>query len=259
MSESTEIAETGNWDDDFGQKPPTATEASTDQKRVPWMKFDQPGEYQIRLCGNYVKFHRWWSPFTTRLISHLSYKDEDPAWNAGFWPRKTFAIHVIDRKDTDEEHPTGKLKILEKGSSIFQVFADYMRINKINPAGQRGPDFVITVKWPGGVKRNADYSVTPMAAINEWTPGEVAMIKEEHAELKKIYAPSPLDKIKEEWAKLPEDAKIPPKRDDDKGSKKQATAQAPAAKAPAPIQEAPALETADDDLWGSGDAETSPF
>jgi hypothetical protein len=258
MSEATDIAENGNWDDDFGNEKQTTT--TTDQKRVPWMKFDQPGEYQIRLCGNYVKFHRWWSPFTTRLITHLSYKNEDPAWNAGFWPRKTFAIHVIDRNDTDEEHPTGKLKILEKGSSIFEVFADYKRINKINPAGQKGPDFVVTVKWPGGKKRNADYSVTPMAAINEWTPEEVAMIKEEHAELKKIYAPSALEKIKEEWAKLPEDAKIPPERDD-KGYTKQATAQAPApaTPAPAPIQEAPALATADDDLFGDDNAETAPF
>jgi hypothetical protein len=254
----SEIAENGNWDEDF-QTPEQKSEGnSEDQKRVPWMKFEKPGEYRVRLCGNFVRFHRWWSPFTTRIITHLSYKDEDPAWNSGFWPRKTFAIHVIDRNDTDEANPTGKLKILEKGSSIFEAFANYKRINKTNPAGKVGPDFVIEVEWPNGNKRQANYKVTPVMQISEWTEAEVAMIKAEHADLKKIYAPTPLEKIKEAWDALPDDAKIPPKRDGEQ-SKSVPSETAPAAPT-APSVPTPPVETVnvsdDDDLFGDNDDST---
>jgi len=249
----SEAAENGNWDEDFAPKS-ESTQSSDDQRRVDWMKFEKPGEYRVRLAGNFVKFYRWWSPFTTRLITHLSYKDEDPAWNAGFWPRKTFAIHVIDRGDTDAEHETGKLKILEKGSSIFEAFASYKRINKVNPAGKSGTDFVIEVEWPDGNKRQANYKVTPVMQVSEWTEKEVAMIKEEHVNLKKIYAPSPIEKIKEAWDGLPDDAKIPPKRDGDKTVTSETTP-APAAPTPTPPVETVSVSD-DDDLFGDNDEST---
>jgi hypothetical protein len=259
----SEITENGNWDDDFAPKDstPKNTEGSDDQRKVPWLKFEKPGEYRIRLCGNFVRFHRWWSPFTTRVITHLSYKDEDPAWNAGFWPRKTFAIHVIDRNDKDADHPTGKLKILEKGASVFEAFANYKRINKVNPAGKQGPDFVIEVEWPKGNKRNATYKVTPVMKISEWTEKEVEMIKNEHADLKKIYAPTPLDKIKEAWDALPEDAKIPPKREgEEKGKFVPSERSAPSSK---PAQTKAPVETVsvaeEDDLFGGDDEDSTGF
>ena len=264
MSES---AEQGNWDEDFVQDNENKNSNSNSDKgdgpRAEWMKFDKPGSYQVRLCGTFVKFHRWWSPFTTRLITHLSYKDEDPAWNAGHWPRKTYAIHVIDRKDTDEEHPTGKLKILEKGSSIFEVFANYKRINGVNPAGKSGPDFIVDVKWPGGNKRQATYTVTPMMKVTEWTEKEVAMIKSEHIDLKKMYAPSPLEKIQEAWDALPDDAKIPPKRDEKGGgdsgySSKTSQSSRPAQPSrPEPTEPTETLNISDDDdLFGDTDDST---
>jgi len=250
----SEIAESGNWDEDFKTPEQKNENNNEDQKKVPWMLFDKPGEYRVRLCGNFVRFYRWWSPFTTRLISHLSYKDQDIAWNSGFYPRKTFAIHIIDRNDTSEEYPTGKLKILEKGSSIFEAFANYKRINKINPAGKSGPDFVIEVEWPGGNKRQANYKVTPVMRISEWTEQEVEMIRTEHADLKKIYAPTPLEKINEAWEALPDDAKIPPKQDEGKGKS------VPSEKAQAPRPSAPPVETVsvtdDDDLFGDTDDST---
>jgi hypothetical protein len=224
----SEIAENGNWDEDFAPKEQKSNENSEDQKRVPWM-------------------HRWWSPFTTRIITHLSYKDEDPAWNAGFWPRKTFAIHVIDRAD-------GQLKILEKGQSIFGAFADFKATNNINPAGKSGHDFVIKVEWPGGNKRQAKYTVSPVISPSPWTEEEVAMIKEQHADLKKIYAPTPLEKIKEAWDALPEDAKIPPKREGEE-SKSVPSEKAPApAPAPAPVETVAVND--DDDLFGDNDDST---
>jgi len=249
----SEAAEQGSWDEDFSNEKTNSDSNNSDGPKAEWLKFDKPGQYKIRLAGTFVKFYRWWSPFTTRLITHLSYKDEDPAWNAGFWPRKTFAIHVIDRSDTDAEHPTGKLKILEKGSSIFEAFADYKRINGINPAGKEGPDFVIEVEWPKGNKRNANYKVTALAKASEWTPEEVAMVKTEHVDLKKMYAPSPLEKIVEAWDALPDDAKIPPKRDGDKSVNSE-KAPAQAASTPAPQETVSVSE--DDDLFGDTDDTT---
>jgi hypothetical protein len=255
MSEEAEgiTAANGNWDEDFKKAPATTSNSNdSDQKRLDWIKFDGPGEYPIRLCGNFVKFYRWWSPFTTRIITHLSYKDDDPAWNSGFWPRKTFAIHVIDRSDTDEQHPTGKLKILEKGNSIFEAFSRYSRICKVNPASEEGPDFVVTVEWPKGDKRKAKYTVDYLPSPSPWTPQEMEMIKAEHVQLKKIYAPTPLEKIKEEWEKLPDSAKVPPVRDGGNGKVVESET--------APVtstQEAPPVEAVsvsdDDDLFGDND------
>jgi len=210
---STE-ADKGNWDEDFKPRDESG-DAEKSNDRIPYMTFDKPGEYRARLVGNYVRFLRWWAPFTSRVITHDSYRDEDPAWNVkGFWPRLTFAIHIIDRQDKDAQHPTGKLKILEKGTSIFEAFASYKRINDINPAGAEGPDFVITVEWPGGNKRQAKYKVTACAKPSPFSDQEKEMVKNEHAPLKEIYKATPLDKIKELWEELSDDAKIPPKRDD---------------------------------------------
>jgi len=249
----SEFAENGNWDEDFkGPEEKNSNGGNNEgQRKLDWMKFPEKGEYRVRLCGKFVRFHRWWSPFTSRVITHISYKDQDPAWNAGFWPRKTFAIHVIDRNDVDAEHPTGKLKILEKGSSIFEAFANFKRINKIDPAGKQGPDFVITVNWPGNNKRAATYTVTATQGAAEWTQQELEMVKRDHADLKKIYAPTPLEKIVELWDALPEDAKVPPKSEEKNVSSETST--------PAPpMQETPPVETVAvddaDDLFGDDDS-----
>ena len=247
----SEEAEKGNWAGDFKspEEKSASAQSSGDKKQVTWMKFGEPGSYRIRLCGNFVKFHRWWSPFTERLITHLSYKDQDKAWVAGFWPRKTYAIHIIDRNDKDEDHPTGKLKILEKGSSIFEVFANYMKVNEINPASKDGPDFVIDVTWPEGNKRQAKYKVTAVAKPAPWTAQEVAMIKEDHAPLTEMYKTTPLEKINEAWDALPDESKIVPPRDGQ--SVPQETTKVAAT---APIEEAmptaPAEQGSDDDLFG---------
>lgn len=252
------IAENGSWDEDFKKADDSA--AQVQEKRAEWIKFDKPGQYRIRLCGNFVRFYRWWSPFTTRIITHLSYKDSDPAWNAGFWPRKTFAIHIIDRSDVDDSHPTGKLKILEKGSSIFDAFANYYRINNINPAGKTGPDFVIEVEWPNGNKRQANYKVTPVMKISEWTEQEVEMIKSEHIDLKKMYSPTPLEDIISAWEELPEESKIAPKRDDSESAtdkvstqKQEVTKIEPAQKIEETIV-ASGVSDDDDDLFGDDDS-----
>lgn len=250
MSEETEVViEQGSWDEDFKSKEEKEASKANNQERLSWMDFPKAGTYRVRLCGKFVKFYRWWSPFTGRLITHLSYKDKDPAWNAGFWPRKTFAIHVIDRAD-------GKLKILEKGNQIFNIFAKYQQVNGINPAGKDGPDFEIEVVWPGGNKRQATYTVTALAKPAPWTKEEVEMIKSKFADFNKIYKASPLEDIIAAWNALPDEAKIPEERDDNQGKRTETKT----ASKPVPVnnikEKPPEMSESDDDLFGDTDDST---
>jgi hypothetical protein len=257
---TTEVlkADESDWISDFAEKK--ENEKGGDKKKNVWMKFDHPGEYQIRLVGKAVKFNKYFKPFGkgTRVISHKNYKDEDPAWQAGFYPNETFAIHVIDRAD-------GVLKIMEKGKGLFKHFADYQRVNEINPAGKGGPDWVIKVEWPNGDKQLAKYTATAKAKPSPFTEAEIEMIKEGMAPLKTIYQTTSLEKIKELWNALPDAAKIPPPKKEYKDYNKTAssdtTVAAPTvAKAQPKIVEPTSepVEADGDDLFGDEKTD-SPF
>lgn len=214
MSDETEVEDgvlptAGNWDDDYknygeggGQK----------DNKAEWMAFPKPGKYQIRLVGKYVKYQRHWKPFSSRVITHPTYGNDDPARAAGFYPRTTCAIHIIDRAD-------GKVKILDKSMAFFKNFHNFKANEGIDPADRnKAPDWEIVVEWPNNNKRQAKYTVSPKLKLsgNSSTPltdEEVAMLKENQFDLKKIYKSTPLEKIKELWSQLPEDAKIPPKKE----------------------------------------------
>ena len=202
-------AEKGNWDDDFAPK-----ENSYDDKadKLPYVKFDGDGDYKFRLIGGHVKYMKWWKPYVG--ITHDDYKSEDPAWQAGFYPNTRFAIHVIDRAD-------GKLKILDKGKSIFEVFGNFRKVNDINPAGKEAPDFIITVSVPKKNghpdPRNTKYSVQAQMKASPLTEEELAYYKESKVSLEDLYRTTPLEKLKEMWETLSDDEKIAPKRDYDNG------------------------------------------
>jgi hypothetical protein len=242
MSEERQ-ADVGSWDTDFPTDGSGGDGGNKEFKRASYMKL-KPGDNTVRLVGNHVKFRRHWQPFTERVISHDSYRDEDPAWQAGFYPRETFAIHIIDRAD-------GELKILEKGRSLFKQFAQYKNVNDINPAGKDGTDWVIKVEGSG---LQTKYSATAKAKAAPFTEEEIAMIKENKAPLKVMYKRTELDKIKELWEALPDEAKIAPKKDDDKFNSKSETPKPEAIKEDMP--ESPA-DTGDDDLFGDEDGDTS--
>ena len=246
MSEENKQASVGDWDNDFPSDEENKSNENQSNNRIPFMKFDKPKDYTVRLVGNHVKFYRHWQPFTDRVITHPDYKSEDPAWQAKFYPRETFAIHVIDRED-------GQLKILEKGRSLFKQFARYKLVNEVNPAGKDGPDWVITVEWPNGNKRQAKYNATPKAKPAPWTEEEIKMIKAKKAPLKDIYATTPLEKIQELWNNLPDEAKIPPKKDKEEDDKPKD--ETPTKKV---VDETPPdIDDEDDDLFGDdGDDDT---
>ena len=242
-------AQYGDWVADFTKK-----EGSGEGKgkgRIEWMRFEKPGKYKVRLVGKYVKYLKHYKPFGkgVRIITHPSYKSEDPAWKAGFYPGNTYVIHMIDRTD-------GKLKLLDKGHRLFECFFDYGTANNINPAGPDAPNFEIKVEWPNGNKNRAKYSAVASGGPAPLTPEEKELIKANHVELGLIYRASSLTKIKEAWEAVPEQYRTP-KRDDEEAT---ATTEAPKAavtQAPTP----PAIEenmgsapAEDDDLFGDSKA-----
>lgn len=199
-----------DWDRDFPTDEEKAARRQQNQRpKVEWMKFPKPGAYNVRLIGPAVKFLRYKAPFgQARVITHPSYKDKDPAWKAGFFPRDTYAIHVIDRADP------GKLKILEKGNSIFKAFQAFRKREDINPAGADAPDFEISVEWPNGNKLQAKYTVQPKMKMSPLTAEERALWDSSKVKLDDLYKSTPLEKIVEAWEALPEEDRIPPKKEE---------------------------------------------
>lgn len=248
-TDNTQQANNGDWDTDFptDEQKQERKENAKNFKKTEWMKFGSPGSYTIRLAGKFVKYLRYGDePFGkgVRVITHPSYKGQDPAWEAGFYPRESFAIHMIDRAD-------GKVKILDKGNSIFKAFAKYKKVNDVNPAGKEGPDFVIDVEWPNGDKRQAKYSVTPKAKPAPFTDAEIELIKANLAPLHEIYKSTELSKINELWAALPSESKKPKPREDKDASKGKTEARVEPKTTPVieeKMEESPA-ET--DDLFGN--------
>ena len=280
-------AEEGDWVNDFANNDGDKKPKYNNENKIGWMTFDKPGTYTVRLIGGKdipdekepkkihhkmgaVSFLKYYKPFNViakqekvrAVITHKLYKDEDPAWIAGWWPNKTFSIHVIDRAD-------GKLKILEKGKTLFSKFADFQTVNDKNPAGKDAPDFVITVKWTDGTKNSAEYNATAKQSSSPLTEDETKMIKASFNEkelelakaagenpltwrLKNIYKPISLDKIKELWSKLTKEQKTPPTKEKNEGKKQ---ASQPKIEEP----KVPDTEEAGDELF-DGDGKTdSPF
>jgi len=246
-------AEKGSWDDFSADDNKGGNNGNGDgeQRRARYMQFKEARDYRIRLVGSHVKFRRHWQPFPkgTRVITHSSYRDDDPAWAAGFWPKETFAIHVIDRDD-------GQLKILEKGKQIFGAFAEYKRINDIDPAGKEAPDFVIKVERPNPKDvRNTTYTVVATAKATPLTEEEYKMAKDEAWPLPQMYKSTPLDKIKEAWENIPEDQRIPPKRKSDAESQASAKSESKPADPPADESVTEPAAGGDDDLFSGGSSE----
>ncbi len=208
--------------------PPENNEKS-DRPQAEWMRFDKQGDYTVRLVGKAVEFLRHNEPFgKKRIISHESYKDQDPAWKAGFWPRKSNAIHVIDRAD-------GKLKILEKGKTVFYQIRAYKNANpEVDVSGKTSPDFVINVTWPPGDKFQTKYKVTAKAKMNDLSAEELAYAKQNKVDLQSLYKATSLENIIKAWEEVPAEKRIYKKRD-----KKDQASGKPAAPAPKvePIEE----------------------
>ncbi len=206
--------------------PPEKPERE-EKPQAEWVKFDKQGDYTFRLVGKVVEFLRHNEPFgKKRIISHASYKDKDPAWKAGFWPRQTYAIHVIDRAD-------GKLKILEKGKSVFDQLFAYKSANpEVDLSGKTSPDFVINVTWPPGDKFQTKYKVTAKAKMNDLTAEELAYAKANKVDLQSLYKATSLENIIKAWEEVPAEKRVYKKRDKKEDGKTASSASKAANSAP---------------------------
>jgi len=217
-------AQNGDWDKNFSGQKKTENKSDTKGKRAAYMDLSKEGVYKVRLVGKYIVYYRRWAPAVTEThTTHIDYKDKDPFWVAKFPTPPRFAIRMIDRNEKDLQ-----LKILDKGSGVFEHFATYKRLFGIDPAGKDGPDFIIEVKIPKKAdgtpdKLSTEYTVTH-ADKAPFTDAEKEMIKRDiqTISLEDIYKPDPLEKIVEIWNKTPESKRIPPKRNDNKQSNKEA-------------------------------------
>ena len=245
-------AATGNWDEDFKKEEKAATNNGErpNYKKIPFMSFPKPGKYQVRLVGKHVKFLKHWQPLSETvkypIITHPTFKGQDPAWKAGFYPSERYAIHVIDRAD-------GQVKVLEQGKALFSKFAEYKEVNQVSPAStQNGPDFVITVEWSGGLKSSAKYSATATAKITPLTEEEMAKVSAARIVLEERYKTTPLSKIIELWNSLPEEKKIKKERENKTAP---ATAPAPQRRTEVIAENMPEAQAEKDDMFGDDGAE----
>jgi hypothetical protein len=204
-------ADQGNWDY-FSEEAKAANGngSQSDRPKTLYMDMSKPGKYVIRLVGNHVRCRKLFKPYRATLRDED--RGNDPAWKAGFFPQKRFAINIIDRAD-------GKLKILEKGNSVFKQFANYKTTFGKNPADVKaGVDFQVTVtvpKLPNGQpnKLKTEYLITHLRET-PLTEEEITMIRAQKLwPLTDIYKPTSLEKRMDMWNGLSDDAKIAPKRD----------------------------------------------
>ena len=235
----------GDFNTDFVPRENNSSDGQNREK-LSYLIYKEPGKYQVRLAGKYVKYLSYYQPFKgKRVITHPSYKDKDPAWLAKFYPQVRFAIHVIDRKD-------GKLKILDASKSLFKCFHTYMVDNKCDPTGKVAHDFIITVEKNGQKKSVTAAHVGDKTTLSK---EDIEMILAKRADLKKVYKATALQKIQELWDALPEEQKIKKDDDDDGDSKPAPKANKPAEKekpaSPEAVEESmPNAPAEDEDLFG---------
>ena len=205
MSNDRDVTK-GNWDEDLES---TNRKSDGSGNKTEYLNMSGGGNFQIRLVGHHIVCRKMFKPYRATL--HVDDKNTDPAWKAGFYPSKRYAINVIDRAD-------GKLKVLEKGPKVFDHFKNYKSATGIDPSGKEAPDFSIKVTVPKNANGQPDvlgtqYAVVPLSPT-PITAEEMQMIKDRGGlyPLADIYKPTSVEKLQEMWDALPEERKIPPKK-----------------------------------------------
>lgn len=228
----------GVWDD------PSTSGSGNNGGPGTWMKIKQrPEPYRVRLVSSPEIFRQHYAAFKPLNLKRQPIspslrddgslaKDEDVAWNEGGWvPGKRYASLVIDRE-------SGQIRILEGGAQIFTAFGNYRKTFGANPAGEGGPDWIISV----GKDSNGKTEYTTVADIRKgtvpFTDEEKVMISNCKIDLKKMYKRATAEEIRALWNQLPADKRINPDRkepgtwDKNKTSSYQAPKQAVTASSP---------------------------
>ncbi len=143
-------------------------------------------------------------------------KHKDAAWDKGkYLPSKRYAMPVIDRED-------GKVRILEAGPSVFNVFRKYIQMTKSNPASKEsGLDWLIQVSRDerGGVAYSCMPDPTGPKPLTETEDKEVQSFianlekftQEKYGSSlgwKYYFQPITEERMHELWMSLPEDKRV---------------------------------------------------
>ena len=202
----------GVWED------PSSTGGSNSGGPGTWMKLKKrPEPYRVRLVSSPEIFRQHYLAFKPLNLKRQPLspslkedgtcnKDEDIAWNEGGWvPGKRYASLVIDRE-------TGQIRILEAGAQVFTAFGNYKKMFGSNPAGEQGPDWLISV----GVDAQGKTEYTTVSDVKKgptpFTAEEKAMIDNCKIDLKKMYKRATAEEIRALWYQLPEDKRVNPNR-----------------------------------------------
>jgi hypothetical protein len=212
MTEARKAAK-GNWDEDFNDNDENKESPEGDRRKTNYADLSKPGKYVIRLVGDHVRFRKRFAPYKATLQEDEL--DIDLAYVEGWYFPKKYAVNIINKTGL-KEGEVGKHEVLEKGPSVFKNFANYKSVFGVDPAGKKGPDFLIDVKIPKGDdgkpnKLKTEYTVTHIKEA-PFTPEEIAMIKEGGGlyDLSGIYRSTSSEKIQEMWESLsPEQRKAP--------------------------------------------------
>ena len=174
------MTDTIGWDDIPDNTPRKSDQSSSKTEESLFMRFTS-GDNTIRLVGKPIVRDIAWLPNpevegkNLKFVVPKEYKGRIETM--GFDVRPNYIVCVFDRADT--EAGITRLKILEKGVSVFQPFKTYFAKRKdkdgnpIDPGGKLGPDWSIEAKGTG---RNTKYNIQPLDA-SPWTSDEAKLLK----------------------------------------------------------------------------------
>ena len=90
----------GDWDKDFTDDGETKTEGQTEYRKAQYVQTPLSGTYKLRLVGDHVYCRKQFKPY--KATCQDDEKSINPAWKAGWFPGKRFAINVINKTALDD-------------------------------------------------------------------------------------------------------------------------------------------------------------
>jgi hypothetical protein len=185
------------------------TDSGDSQKSDLFLKLTH-GKHRIRLVGEAKPVRICWDS-GKKLI--LPDGDEGSVWEQklkamGLEVRSNIVINVFDRNDTEDV----RVKILEKGTSVFKSILVNYENTKVHPGGTDGHEWIIIAEVPSDPRRTK-YTVTSLGP-SPFTEAEKVILKRE-----KLHRDNP-EQHEAEFGKLPKGQKGLIDLDDQYGSEK---------------------------------------
>ena len=177
-----------------GQVDWDSVDMPRNRTKVNFLRLKSGNTYTVRLFHKPIPVNRYYvqGPGGKSRSAICENPDTCPvALTRGVKPKSRYGIIVLDRGDKNE------VKVLEAPAGVFKDFKKFYDTNQIDPGGNEGPDFVISVVGEG---LNTRYEVAYKMGSKPFTPEEKAAITEKRQNgynLDEIFKPTPSDKIED--------------------------------------------------------------